>query len=94
MQRLTDQQVAEQVQKLRGWELQGNRIDKEFRFGDFVEAMDFVNDVASLAEEANHHPDIAIHYNQVTLSLWTHDAGGLTRRDFDLAEKIDALNVP
>jgi 4a-hydroxytetrahydrobiopterin dehydratase len=60
-------------------------------FNDFLEAMQFVNQVARSAEGMNHHPDISIHYNKVRLSLTTHDEGGLTERDFRLARKIDRL---
>lgn len=91
MQKLDDTQIRDRLSQLSGWTQKGDTIEKSLSFADFAEAMDFVNDVADLAEEAEHHPDFAIHYNEVTLTLWTHDAGGLTRRDFDLAEKIDAL---
>jgi 4a-hydroxytetrahydrobiopterin dehydratase len=91
MQKLDDTQIRDRLSQLSGWTQKGDKIEKSLSFADFAEAMDFVNDVADLAEEAEHHPDFAIHYNEVTLTLWTHDAGGLTRRDFDLAEKIDAL---
>jgi 4a-hydroxytetrahydrobiopterin dehydratase len=91
MPKLTDAEISKRLARLHDWALKGEKIEKKFRFGDFAEAMEFVNDVADLAEEADHHPDIAIHYNEVTLTLWTHSAGGLTRRDFDLAEKIDTL---
>lgn len=64
---------------------------RRFRFPSFKEAITFVNQVAELAEEANHHPDILINYNRVTLTLTTHDEGGLTRRDFALATKINQL---
>lgn len=92
MQKLSSEEINQRLARLRGWALKENKIERTYRFSDFAEAMEFVNDVADLAEEADHHPDIIIHYNEVTLSLWTHSAGGLTRRDFDLAEKIDALS--
>lgn len=68
-----------------------DRIARAFRFADFVEAMAFVNRVAALAEEQGHHPDIAIHWNQVELSLWTHSIGGLHENDFVMAARIDRL---
>ena len=72
-----------------GWELKAAEIAKLYKFKDFKEAMGFVNRVADLAEEADHHPDILIRYNKVTLTLSTHSAGGLTEKDFQLARKID-----
>ena len=66
-------------------------ISRRFEFSDFAEAMRFVNKVARLAESANHHPDITINYNRVKLALTTHDEGGLTMRDFNLARRINKL---
>jgi 4a-hydroxytetrahydrobiopterin dehydratase len=67
-----------------------NQIEKAYTFDDFKGSMAFVNRVAALAEEVDHHPDILILYNRVTLSLTSHDSGGLTERDFHLAGRIDA----
>lgn len=66
-------------------------LERTFTFPGFAEALEFVNRVGALAEAENHHPDIAIHYNRVTLRWWTHTAGGITDRDRDLAEKTSAL---
>jgi 4a-hydroxytetrahydrobiopterin dehydratase len=77
--------------KLGNWTLKGSVISRHFHFADFADAMRFVNRVARLAEAANHHPDIAVSYNKVRLALTTHDAGGLTMRDFKLASKINKL---
>jgi 4a-hydroxytetrahydrobiopterin dehydratase len=71
-----------------GWERQGDEIRRTFSFADFAGSLAFVNQVGALAEAANHHPDVDIRYSKVTLVLTTHDAGGLTANDFDLAEKI------
>jgi 4a-hydroxytetrahydrobiopterin dehydratase len=73
------------------WDREGDELVKTVTKKDFVEAMVFVNAVADLAEAANHHPDIAISWNKVTLHLTTHSAGGLTQADFDLAGQIDHL---
>jgi 4a-hydroxytetrahydrobiopterin dehydratase len=73
------------------WDREGDELVKTVTKKDFVEAMLFVNAVADLAEAANHHPDIAISWNKVTLHLTTHSAGGLTQADFDLAGQIDEL---
>lgn len=68
-----------------------NWIQKKYEFKNFVRAMSFVNAVACVAESINHHPDILINYNEVTLMIWTHAAGGITEYDFELARKVDAL---
>ena len=73
------------------WRRDGEIISRTFTFKDFSAAMKFVNDVADLAGQAQHHPDIDIRWNQVTLALTTHDAGGLTEKDFALARQCDAL---
>jgi 4a-hydroxytetrahydrobiopterin dehydratase len=69
------------------------KISKEFKFADFIGAINFVNLVADIAEEEGHHPDISVHYNKVTLELWTHAIGGLSENDFILAAKIDAHKI-
>jgi 4a-hydroxytetrahydrobiopterin dehydratase len=74
-----------------GWSEIGDALEREFRFEDFRAAIEFVNRVAEVAEHANHHPDIAISYNRVTLRWWTHTAGGVTDRDRELAERCDHL---
>jgi 4a-hydroxytetrahydrobiopterin dehydratase len=73
------------------WSENEGALERTFRFKDFRAALDFVNRVGELAETENHHPDIAIHYNQVTLRWWTHTAGGVTDRDRALAEKTSRL---
>jgi 4a-hydroxytetrahydrobiopterin dehydratase len=75
------------------WQKSGDVISRTFEFKDFPAAIKFVEAVAQLAEEAWHHPDIDIRWNKVTLALMTHDAGGLTEKDFSLAKKIDALSL-
>jgi 4a-hydroxytetrahydrobiopterin dehydratase len=72
------------------WKKKGSAIARTYAFKDFVVAMKFVNAVAKLAEKAQHHPDIDIRWNKVSLLLTTHDAGGLTEKDFALATKADA----
>ena len=74
------------------WKLQGGAIVRTFQFKDFPAAINFVNAAAEPAEKAWHHPDIDIRWNRVTLTLTTHDAGGLTEKDFELARKFDALS--
>ena len=86
---LGDAEIAAEVARAPGWRRSGKAIERTYRFVDFKEAMIFVNRVAWLAERANHHPDVTIRYNEVTLSVWTHSEGGLTPRDFSLAHSID-----
>jgi 4a-hydroxytetrahydrobiopterin dehydratase len=74
-----------------GWTESEGALERTFTFKDFRAALGFVNDVGELAEAENHHPDIAINYNKVTLRWWTHTAGGITDRDRELAEKTGAL---
>ena len=75
------------------WHLLGGRLVKTVKCRDFPGALAYVGEVGALAEEADHHPDIDIRYNRVTLSLITHDSDGITRRDLDLAERIDAVTT-
>ncbi|HLD06449.1 MAG TPA: 4a-hydroxytetrahydrobiopterin dehydratase [Candidatus Nanoarchaeia archaeon] len=84
-------QITGRLSRLEGWELEGDTIRKVYTFPDFPSAMAFANRVAGIAEQAGHHPDILVQYCKVTLALTTHDAGGLTKKDFDLAAQIDAL---
>jgi 4a-hydroxytetrahydrobiopterin dehydratase len=82
-------ELKEALKRLPEWERVGKTIVRTVEFEDFSEAIDFVNDLADIAEEAEHHPDILIQYSKVTLTLTTHDAGGLTEADIELARRID-----
>jgi 4a-hydroxytetrahydrobiopterin dehydratase len=88
---LDKDEVQERLGSLPDWREHEGEIVRLLEFPDFVAAMDFVNSVAAKAEAAGHHPDIDIRYNKVRLALVSHDAGGLTQRDFDLAAAIDSL---
>lgn len=79
------------LKKLPEWELEKKHVERTFEFDDFTQAIDFVNSVAEIAEEEEHHPDLDIRFNKVRVHLTSHDKGGLTDRDFELAEKIDNL---
>jgi 4a-hydroxytetrahydrobiopterin dehydratase len=92
MSRLSASAVGRRLTGLTGWKKVGDAIQKQYTFPDFKAAMFFVNTVAGLAEKAGHHPDVTINYNRVTLSLSTHDAGGITGKDFDLARRIEAIS--
>lgn len=86
---LSAAEIEEVLKTHPAWKLQGGKLVREWTFKDFVEAMKFVNRVAELAEAVGHHPDIDIRYNRVVLSLISHDAGGITRRDAAMAGRID-----
>jgi len=88
---LSTQQAESLLTTLPGWQIDAGELVRTFKFEDFRAALRFVNQVGDLAEEAQHHPDIDIRYNKVRLALVTHDAGGLTKKDFDLAGKADKL---
>ena len=79
------------LKKLPEWDLETNSIVRALEFDDFMEGIDFVNAVAEIAEEAGHHPDIDIRWCTITLRLTTHDVGGLTELDIEVAKKIDTL---
>jgi 4a-hydroxytetrahydrobiopterin dehydratase len=88
---LSDTEIAERLRD-GDWSREGDEIVRNWKFGDFAEAMAFANRVAQAAEEANHHPDILVHgWNNVRLSLTNHAAGGLTDADFEMARKFDQL---
>ncbi len=94
MKKLSQSQVEARLEHLDGWEGDGGGalMQKEFRFDDFKEAMEFVNRVAQKAEELQHHPDMCISYNSVVCMLTTHEKGGLTEADFKMAKRIREVN--
>jgi 4a-hydroxytetrahydrobiopterin dehydratase len=88
---LSDHDIAQRLDGSQ-WAREADEIVREWKFDDFAAAMRFVNRVAEVAEQANHHPDIFVHgWNKVRLSLTNHSAGGLTDADFELAERLDGL---
>ncbi len=92
MTKLSHDQIQKRLSEVAGWSLsEAGEITRTFELAGFPQALLFVNTVGWLAEAANHHPDIVIRYRRVTLTLSTHDAGGLTDKDFDLAARINAL---
>jgi 4a-hydroxytetrahydrobiopterin dehydratase len=86
---LSDAEVEERLAGLEGWQRSGEAIEKSFKRGDFVGAVEFVSSLVEPAEAMNHHPDVAISWETVTVSISTHSEGGLTAADFELAAKID-----
>ncbi|MBP1609150.1 MAG: pterin-4-alpha-carbinolamine dehydratase [Acidobacteria bacterium] len=88
---LSQSEIKQKLSALKGWALAPEGIQKSFKLKDFRTAITFVGQVADLAEEAFHHPDILIQYDRVTFTLTTHDAGGITQKDFSLAADIEAI---
>lgn len=88
---LGDAEIEERLASLSGWRRSGDAIEKEFKRDDFVSSVRFVDSLVSPAEAMNHHPDLSISWDTVTVTLSTHSEGGLTESDFELAAKIDAL---
>jgi 4a-hydroxytetrahydrobiopterin dehydratase len=88
---LSPDAAKSRLAQLPGWQIESGELVRTFEFKDFVAALRFVNRVGELAEQAGHHPDIDIRYNRVRLALVTHDAGGLTVKDFDLATQVQNL---
>ncbi len=88
---LSGDEIAARLREVPSWSRAGNAIERTWTFRDFSEALSFINKVGALAESMNHHPDIANSWATVRLTLTTHDKGGLTNFDFDLAKKIDSL---
>ena len=89
---LTQTEIEQKIQDLPQWQQDEQTLVRTFKFKNFVEAVEFVDRLVEPAETAGHHPDLAISYNEVTVSLTTHDAGGLTQKDFDLAKTISQLS--
>ena len=91
--RLDETALAAGLAQLRGWTLaeHGSRLTRRLRFADFAAAMRFVNAMAKVAEQEGHHPDFSVHWDTVDVTIWTHDAGGLTENDLVLAARLGAL---
>ena len=92
MARLDDQQIEEKLSGLDGWERSGDAISKRYELDDFKGSVDFVNRLTPEAEDMNHHPDLDISWNKVTVTVTTHSEGGLTDNDFELAKRIDSVS--
>jgi len=89
--KLSPDEVAQQLEGLDGWLAESDVIMKRFEFPNFAASLDFVNKVGALAEAADHHPDVKFGWGYAEFAMTTHDRGGLTKFDFDLARKIDFL---
>ena len=90
--KLTDTEVLQKLQDLEGWELHASTLQKLFQFKDFAATVSFINGIVPVADGMNHHPDLRIFgWNKLEIAITTHDTGGLTPLDFELAKKIDHL---
>ena len=89
MAKLTAEEIATRIKTLTGWHYQDNAISKRFQFKHFMDGIHFIGKVAAMAEKADHHPDILVNYIRVTFTCSTHDAGGVTEKDFALAKEIE-----
>ena len=87
---LTTSEIDDVLRAHPEWKMKDGKLVREWTFGNFIEAMAFVNQIAAIAEDAGHHPDIDIRYNRVTLALVSHDAGGVTERDVRMAGRINS----
>ena len=92
MKRMTDAEIAAALPKLAGWALKNGKLHREYKFSDFKRAMEFMQSAVAGIEKMNHHPEWFNVYNKVTVDLNTHDAGGITARDFELAELLEGLS--
>jgi 4a-hydroxytetrahydrobiopterin dehydratase len=93
MEKLSMEQIHSKIKAVPGWQLDGEAIKREWKFRDFSEAMKFINEVAALADKYDHHPELFNVYNTVSIRYSTHDAGGLTNRDFKLADEINHIDM-
>ena len=89
---LDGKQSASLIGQIPSWKVDNGKVTREFKFKDFIAAMEFVNKVAEIAEKEGHHPDISIHYNKVRIELWTHAINGLSENDFIVAAKIEGIS--
>ena len=89
--KLTAEEIAERTSELQTWITENGFLKKRFNFADFAEALKFVNQVGAIAEKLDHHPDITFGWGYCELAMTTHDAGGLTHNDFELAKEIESL---
>jgi len=89
---LTETEIATKISSFPGWVVEGSTLQANRKFVDFIAAIEFVNKLVEPSESSGHHPDIEVSYNKVKITLTTHDAGGLTQKDFDLAQVISQIS--
>ena len=88
---LSNDQIAERLRSIRGWEIKDGKLTKAFTFDDFMGAVRFVDRIAPLAESEGHHPDLRVSWGRVVVELTTHSAGGITQKDCDLAALLEGI---
>jgi 4a-hydroxytetrahydrobiopterin dehydratase len=88
---LSEQDIIKNLSTLDGWQQSGIEIEKQYKFKNFIHSIGFINKVAILSEKADHHPDILIQYSKVKITLSTHSEGGITEKDFNLAQQIEEI---
>lgn len=88
---LSEQDIIKNLSTLDGWQQSGIEIEKQYKFKNFIHSIGFINKVAILSEKADHHPDILIQYSKVKITLSTHSEGGITEKDFSLAQQIEEI---
>lgn len=88
---LKDEEIEKKLKELEGWKRIGKRIVKDYYFDDYAKTIEFVNKVAKIAEDLDHHPDLLVSYGKVRVSTITHDVKGITERDFNLAKRIEEI---
>lgn len=91
IEKLSDSSIERELQSLNGWSIENKKLHREMTFSDFVAAFGFMTQIALIAERMDHHPEWFNVYNRVTIDLTTHDAGGISERDFTMARAIDAM---
>jgi len=89
MAKLSPEQITEKLKALPGWERRGEAIAKLYTFKEFMEGIRFINQIAEIAEKMDHHPDFTVNFRRITFALSTHDQGGITEKDFKLADAIE-----
>ncbi|HZT37684.1 MAG TPA: 4a-hydroxytetrahydrobiopterin dehydratase [Bryobacteraceae bacterium] len=93
MQKLSDSEIRDRLSGMQGWSVQNGKLHREYKFADFIHAFGFMSAAAIAIEKMNHHPEWSNVYNRVTVDLTTHDAGGISQKDFDLARLLDGIAV-
>lgn len=92
--KLGEEDIERELKSFRGWSIESGRLTKEFKFESYLSGVEFVSKVGAAAENLNHHPDIHLFWRRVVVAMNTHDVGGISPFDFELARRVDALTAP
>ncbi len=93
MGKLTEKQINEELKPLEGWSYDGEKIRKKYDFEEYMDGIDLVNEIAKMAEKENHHPDMLVGFQEVEITLKSHDVDGITDRDINLASEIEKIDI-